>query len=92
MLDLDGIVSRLQAAGHDGACKDESVAGYNVRVDLPVGELAANVETDKVLFDFVSCETLGQAVGAQAMTTNALIRVAKVEHVKVERGICVIIR
>ena len=91
-LDLDGIVSRLQAAGHDGACKDESVAGYNVRVDLPVGELAANVETDKVLFDFVSCETLGQAVGAQAMTTNALIRVAKVEHVKVERGICVIIR
>ncbi len=91
-LDLDGIVSRLQAAGHDGACKDESVEGYNVRVDLSLDDLAANVETDKVLFDFVSCETLGQAVGAQAMTTNALIRVAKVEYVKVERGICVIIR
>ena len=91
-LDLDGIVSRLKAAGHDGACKDESVECYNVRVDLPLEDLAANVETDKVLLDFVSCETLGQAVGAQAMTTNALIRVATVEHVKVERGLCVIVK
>ena len=91
-LDLDGIVSRLQAAGHDSACKDETVTGYNVRIDLPLEDLAANVETDKVLLDFVSCETLGQAVGAQAMTTNALIRVATVEHVKVERGLCVIVK
>ena len=91
-LDLDGIVSRLQAAGHDGACKDDSVECYNVRVDLPVDELAANVETDKALFDFVSCETFGQAVGAQSMTTNALIRAATVEYVKVERGLCVIVK
>lgn len=91
-LDLDGIVSRLKAAGHDGASKDESVECYNVRVDLPVDELAANVETDKVLFDFVSCETFGQAVGAQPMTTNALIRAATVEYAKVERGLCVIVK
>ena len=90
-LDLDGIVGRLQAAGHDGARKDESVSGYNVRVDLPVGELAADVETDKVLFDFVSCETYGQAAGSQAMTTNALIRVAKVEYVP-HGGFCISIR
>ena len=63
-----------------------------MRVDLPVDELAANVETDKVLFDFVSCETFGQAVGAQPMTTNALIRAATVEYVKVERGLCVIVK
>ena len=49
-------------------------------------------ETDKVLFDFVSCETFGQAVGAQPMTTNALIRAATVEYVKVERGLCVIVK
>ena len=91
-LDLDGIVSRLKAAGHDGACKDDSVESYNVRVDLPVDELAANVETDKALFDFVSCETFGQAVGAQPMTTNALIRAATVEYVKVERGLSLIVK
>ena len=91
-LDLDGIVSRLKAAGHDGACKDDSVECYNVRVDLPVDELAANVETDKALFDFVSCETFGQAVGAQSMTTNALIRAATVEYVKVERGLSLIVK
>lgn len=91
-LDLDGIVSRLKAAGHDGACKDDAVECYNVRVDLPVDELAANVETDKVLFDFVFCETFGQAVGAQPMTTNALIRAATVEYVKVERGLSVIVK
>ncbi len=91
-LDLDGIVSRLKAAGHEGACKDESVEGYNVRVDLPVSELAANVETDKAIFDFVSCETYEQAFGTQALTTNALIRITTVEYVKVESGLCVIIR
>lgn len=91
-LDLEGVVARLKAAGHEGACADASVAGYNVRVDLPVGELKAGVATDKALFDFVSCETFGQAAGAQPLTTNALIRVATVEYVKDERSLCIILR
>lgn len=91
-LDLDGVVARLKAAGHDTARADSEVAGYNVRIDLPTDELAAGVTTDKVLLDFVSCETLGQAVGAQAMTTNALVRVATVEYVKIDRGACLIVK
>lgn len=91
-LDLDAVVKGMRAAGHAGARADDAVAGYNVRVDLPLDDLEAGATDTRALLDFVSCETYGQACGAQPMTTNALVRAATCEYVKRVRGVVVIFR
>jgi hypothetical protein len=78
-LDLDGVVAKMRSEGGQDAYADDSVAGYNVRVDLPMDELAAGVANDKIVMDFVSCELYPQAAGITPMTTNALIRAATCE-------------
>lgn len=91
-LDLDAVVKGMRGAGHAGACADNAVAGYNVRVDLPLDELEADATDTRAILDFVSCETYGQACGAQPMTTNALIRAATCEYVKRMNGTVIIFR
>jgi hypothetical protein len=91
-LDLDGVVERMRTEGGQDAYADSTVAGYNVRVDLPIEELAANVANDKIVMDFVSCDLYPQAAGLQPMTTNALIRAATCEKVKRVRGLRMSIR
>ena len=90
-LDLDGVVAKMREEGGQNAYADDSVAGYNVRVDLPMNELAAGTGDDKIIMDFVSCETYGQAFGAQPMTTNALIRAATCETVSKQHGFILIV-
>lgn len=91
-LDLDAVVRGMRAAGHVGTYADDTVAGYNVRVDLPFDELETDATDTRAILDFVSCETYGQACGAQPMTTNALIRAATCEYVKRVNGTVVIFR
>jgi len=82
-LDLAKVVKDMQDNGHPTACADDSVAGYNVRLDLPLDELKAGTTDDRIVMDFVSCETYAQAAGALPLTTNALIRAATCEHVRI---------
>lgn len=91
-LDLARIVAKMKANGQDGAVVDDSVAPYNVRVDLPMDELAANVTTDNVIMDFVDCESYNYACGVQPMVTNALIKAATCEVAKIPRGLMLILR
>lgn len=78
-LDLDNVVEKMRTEGGQEAYKDSKVAGYNVRVDLPIDELMANTTDDKIVMDFVSCDRFPQAAGLQPMVTNALIRAVTCE-------------
>jgi hypothetical protein len=80
-LDLDSIVENMRVLGKQDAYKDNSVEGYNVRVDIPLSKLSAGANSDKIIMDFVSCDTYSQAYGSQPMTTNALIRAVTCQRV-----------
>ncbi|MGN0833943.1 MAG: hypothetical protein ACI4RD_09900 [Kiritimatiellia bacterium] len=90
--DLADVVRTIQQNGYENACVDESRAGYNVRIDLPMEELAAGVTDDVIIMDFVACDTYAQAVGAQPVATRALIRAASCEIKKYVRSCTVILR
>ena len=90
-LDLDGVVEKMRTEGGQDAYKDSNVAGYNVRVDLPINELMANTTDDKIVMDFVVCDLYSQAAGVQPMMTNALIRAATCEKEPLVRGSTIIV-
>ena len=85
-LDLDRVLKNMRENGWPEASTDESVAGYNVRVDLPLDELQANTQTDSVVMDFVEVNDYQQANGLVPFTTNALIRAATCETIPIIRG------
>lgn len=91
-LDLDGIVAKMCAEGGQQAYADDSVAGYNVRVDLPMDELAADTADDSIVMDFVQIDNYLQANGTLPCQTNALIRAATCECVKIPIGGVLIFR
>ena len=91
-LDLDNVVEKMRTEGGQEAYKDSKVAGYNVRVDLPIDELMANTTDDKIVMDFVSCDRFPQAAGLQPMVTNALIRAVTCEKEPRVRGMRLSIR
>ena len=85
-LDLDKVVKNMRENGWPETSADGSVAGYNVRVDLPMDELSANTADDSVVMDFVEVNDYPQANGLVPFTTNALIRAATCEIVPIPRG------
>jgi hypothetical protein len=85
-------VEKRRTEGGQEAYKDSKVAGYNVRVDLPIDELMANTTDDKIVMDFVSCDRCPQAAGLQPMVTNALIRAVSCEKEPRVRGMRLSIR
>lgn len=89
---LDSLIAEMKANGHETACADDSVDGYNVRVDLPMDELAVDAANDSIVMDFVKVDTYAQACGTLPFQTNALIRAASCEVKKVDRGIVLIVR
>ena len=89
---LESLVADMKAAGQDGVVLDDEVSPYNVRVDLPVEELAVNAANDSIVMDFVKVDTYAQAKGLVPFQTNALIRAVCCETKKIECGSLVIIR
>lgn len=91
-LDIAEVVRKMREEGEQDAYADDGVEGYNVRVDLPLNELKADTADDRVVMDFVTCDSYAHVSGVAPMVTNALIRVAACEKVKKEIGMRLILK
>jgi len=87
---VQDIVDGIVAGGLTNAVA-ESSGNYNIRVDLPIDQLAARTTDDKVVFDFVDVPTYREA-NKKNYTTNAVVKAVTWDPIIERKGLMLLFR